>query len=206
MAPARPPPAVRVRDGRRPAVGRARGPSDIYAIARNPEGEARAFQRYVPYRGGLSLDAMRRLDDDPNGISDALVAATLVHARELGLDEVSLNFAGFGHLMAADELERRSHRARPLGAAPPARPLPARAPRSLREEVRAAVAPALPRLHRAHAPAARSPARHAGRGVHPGARHPAASGRVASGAAPHPGREHSAERHQRCRDPGGRTR
>jgi lysylphosphatidylglycerol synthetase-like protein (DUF2156 family) len=85
--------------------------SDIYAIARNPQGEARAFQRYVPYRGGLSLDAMRRLDDDPNGISDALVAATLIHARELGLGEVSLNFAGFGHLMAADELERRSHRA-----------------------------------------------------------------------------------------------
>jgi lysyl-tRNA synthetase class 2 len=83
---------------------------DLYAIARNPAGEARAFQRYVPYRGGLSLDAMRRLDDDPNGISDALVAATMLHARELGLDEVSLNFAGFGHVMAADTLERRSHR------------------------------------------------------------------------------------------------
>jgi lysyl-tRNA synthetase class 2 len=84
---------------------------DLYVIARNPEGEARAFQRYVPYRGGLSLDAMRRLDDDPNGISDALVVAALEHAAEIGLDEVSLNFAGFGHLMAADTLERRSHRA-----------------------------------------------------------------------------------------------
>jgi lysyl-tRNA synthetase, class II len=83
---------------------------DLYAIARNPAGEARAFQRYVPYRGGLSLDAMRRLDDDPNGISDALVAATLERAAQLGLDEVSLNFAGFGHLMAAETLERRSHR------------------------------------------------------------------------------------------------
>jgi lysyl-tRNA synthetase class 2 len=83
---------------------------DLYAIARNPQGEARAFQRYVPYLGGLSLDAMRRLDDEPNGISDALVTATLEHARELGLSEVSLNFAGFGHLMAAETLERRSHR------------------------------------------------------------------------------------------------
>jgi lysylphosphatidylglycerol synthetase-like protein (DUF2156 family) len=83
---------------------------DLYAIARNPGGEVRAFQRYVPYRGGLSLDAMRRLDDDPNGISDALVAATLAHAAQLGIDEVSLNFAGFGHLMAAETLERRSHR------------------------------------------------------------------------------------------------
>ena len=49
--------------------------ADLYALARNPRGEVRAFQRYVPYRGGLSLDAMRRLDDEPNGISDALVAA-----------------------------------------------------------------------------------------------------------------------------------
>jgi lysyl-tRNA synthetase, class II len=84
--------------------------NDLYAIARNPEGEARAFQRYVPYRDGLSLDAMRRLDDDPNGISDALVAATLQHAALSGIAEVSLNFAGFGHLMAAETLERRSHR------------------------------------------------------------------------------------------------
>jgi lysyl-tRNA synthetase class 2 len=84
--------------------------ADVYALARNPAGELRAFQRYVRYRRGLSLDAMRRLDDDPNGISDALVAATLEHARSLGCSEVSLNFSAFGHLMAADTLERRSHR------------------------------------------------------------------------------------------------
>ena len=30
---------------------------------------------------------------------------------------MSLNFAGFGHLMAAETLERRSHRLRALGAA-----------------------------------------------------------------------------------------
>src|SRR3954454_20729103 len=83
---------------------------DVYAIARAPSGEARAFQRYVSYRRGLSLDAMRRLDDRPNGISDALVAATLAYARERGCEEVSLNFAGFGHLMAAETLERRVHR------------------------------------------------------------------------------------------------
>jgi lysyl-tRNA synthetase class 2 len=34
----------------------------------------------------------------------------LAHARERGFSEVSLNFSGFGHLMAADTLERRSHR------------------------------------------------------------------------------------------------
>ena len=54
--------------------------SDVYALARNPAGEVRAFQRYVPYRRGLSLDAMRRLDDEPNGITDSLVAAILAHA------------------------------------------------------------------------------------------------------------------------------
>jgi lysyl-tRNA synthetase, class II len=83
---------------------------DIYALARNPQGEIRAFQRYVSYRRGLSLDAMRRLDDEPNGIADSLVAAVLEHARDAGATEVSLNFSGFGHLMAADALEQRSHR------------------------------------------------------------------------------------------------
>jgi lysyl-tRNA synthetase class 2 len=92
--------------------------SDLYAIARNPAGEARAFQRYVRYRRGLSLDAMRRLDDDPNGIADSLVAAVLERAGELGLSEVSLNFSGFGHLMAADTLERRSHRLARLALRP----------------------------------------------------------------------------------------
>lgn len=84
--------------------------SDLYALARNPEGELRGFQRYVRYRDGYSLDAMRRLDDHPNGISAALVAAALQRARDEGCAEMSLNFAGFGHLMAADALERRGHR------------------------------------------------------------------------------------------------
>src|SRR3954453_14546617 len=92
--------------------------ADIYAIARTPEGEARPFQRYVRYRRGLSLDAMRRLDDDPNGIADALVAAVLAHARGRGFSEVSLNFSGFGHLMAAETLERRGHRLARLALRP----------------------------------------------------------------------------------------
>jgi lysyl-tRNA synthetase, class II len=83
---------------------------DVYAIARNPAGEVRAFQRYVRYRRGFSLDAMRRLDDDPNGIADSLVAAALAHAREQDCSEVSLNFSGFAHVMAVDTVGRRSHR------------------------------------------------------------------------------------------------
>src|SRR4051794_28850054 len=97
------------RGGGRPG-GAPEDAGDVYAIARAPSGEVRAFQRYVSYRRGLSLDAMRRLDDRPNGIADSLVAATLAYARERGCEEVSLNFAGFGHLMAAETLERRVHR------------------------------------------------------------------------------------------------
>jgi lysyl-tRNA synthetase, class II len=83
---------------------------DLYVLARDPHGRVRAFQRYVPYCGGLSLDAMRRLDDRPNGVSDALVAAALEHARTLGCTEVSLNFASFAHIMAAESVASRSHR------------------------------------------------------------------------------------------------
>ena len=82
-------------------------------VARAPSGEARAFQRYVPYRGGLSLDAMRRLDDEPNGISDALVAAALAEAARRGCGEVSLNFSSLAHILtagAADSVGRRAAR------------------------------------------------------------------------------------------------
>jgi lysylphosphatidylglycerol synthetase-like protein (DUF2156 family) len=72
---------------------------DVYLVARPPGGEARAFQRYVAYRGGLSLDAMRRLDDEPNGISDALVAAALAEAARRGCSEVSLNFSSLAHVL-----------------------------------------------------------------------------------------------------------
>jgi lysyl-tRNA synthetase, class II len=61
-----------------------------------------ALLRLVPYRGGLSLDAMRRADEAPNGLTEALVVQALEHARDIGCSEVSLNFAGFGHIMAPD--------------------------------------------------------------------------------------------------------
>lgn len=86
---------------------------DVYVVAREPGGEARAFQRYVPYRDGLSLDAMRRLDDEPNGISDALVAAALAEAAQRGCREVSLNFSSLAHVFTAGpdvSLSRRAAR------------------------------------------------------------------------------------------------
>lgn len=72
----------------------------LYVLARDPEGELRAFLHFVPYQRGLSLDVMRRLGDEPNGLNEAMVVAALEHAREGGLEEVSLNFAGFSHVMA----------------------------------------------------------------------------------------------------------
>jgi lysyl-tRNA synthetase class 2 len=86
---------------------------DVYVVARERGGEARAFQRYVPYHDGLSLDAMRRLDDEPNGISDALVAAALGEAARRGCHEVSLNFSSLAHVLIAgpaDSVARRAAR------------------------------------------------------------------------------------------------
>ena len=83
---------------------------DIYVLGRAPDGSLRAFLRFVRYRDGLSLDAMRRLSDDPNGLTETLVVAVLDHARAAGVREISLNFAGFAHLMAADALLSRGQR------------------------------------------------------------------------------------------------
>jgi lysyl-tRNA synthetase, class II len=72
----------------------------VYALGRKPDGGVGGFLRFVPYGGGLSLDAMRRASDTPNGLNEALVVATIEHARAAGLAELSLNFAGFSHLLA----------------------------------------------------------------------------------------------------------
>ncbi len=85
----------------------------LYVLGRTSEGELHAFLRFAGYHDGLSLDAMRRLGDEPNGLNEALVVAALGYARERDLRRVSLNFAGFGHLMApAESLSRRQRAAR----------------------------------------------------------------------------------------------
>ncbi len=73
----------------------------VYALGRAPDGELRAFVRFALAGDSLSLDAMRRSGDEPNGLNEALVARTLEWARDRGIAEVSLNFAGFAHLMAS---------------------------------------------------------------------------------------------------------
>ena len=73
----------------------------VYALGRAPGGELRAFVRFARCGPILSLDVIRRSGDEPNGLSEALVARTLEWARERGCEEVSLNFAGFAHVMAS---------------------------------------------------------------------------------------------------------
>ncbi len=82
----------------------------LYATGRDPEGVIRAFVRFGVYRGGLSLDAMRRVGESPNGLTETLVVAVIDHARAEGLRAVSLNFAGFAHLMGPDRPLTRSQR------------------------------------------------------------------------------------------------
>lgn len=84
--------------------------ASVYVIARGPEGEVRAFLRFATFVDGMSLDVMRRLDDAPNGLNEALVVEALAFARDRGMSRVSLNFAGLAHIMAADAALSRSQR------------------------------------------------------------------------------------------------
>lgn len=76
----------------------------LYVLAREPGGELRAFLRFAEYERGLSLDVMRRAPGTPNGLNEAMVVAALVHARDQRLAAVSLNFAGFAHVMGTEPL------------------------------------------------------------------------------------------------------
>jgi lysyl-tRNA synthetase class 2 len=72
----------------------------LYVLGRDETGRLAAFLRFAAYPGGLSLDVMRRLSNEPNGVSEALIVAALAWARDHDVAEVSLNFAGFSHVMA----------------------------------------------------------------------------------------------------------
>ncbi len=74
-------------------------PDDLYVLARSPQNELGAVMRFIGHCGKLSLDTMRRLGETPNGLNEALVATALEVARERGVQEVSLNYAGLGHLV-----------------------------------------------------------------------------------------------------------
>jgi lysyl-tRNA synthetase class 2 len=74
-------------------------PADLYVLAWSPEGRLSAVMRFLSCRGNLSLDTMRRVGETPNGLNESLVCRALQFAREHGIREVSLNYAGLGHLV-----------------------------------------------------------------------------------------------------------
>jgi lysyl-tRNA synthetase class 2 len=88
-----------------------RWPGDLYLLARSPEGELRAVMRFIGHCGRLSLDTMHRLGETPNGLNEALICRALEVARARGIAEVSLNYAGLGHLVRSGQAGRGAVRA-----------------------------------------------------------------------------------------------
>jgi len=73
----------------------------VVVVCRDRDGAPIAFQRYVPCKAGrgLSLDAMRRDRESPNGVNERMIADAVGWAAEHGVAEVSLNFAAFRGLI-----------------------------------------------------------------------------------------------------------
>ncbi|WP_288800061.1 bifunctional lysylphosphatidylglycerol synthetase/lysine--tRNA ligase LysX [uncultured Arsenicicoccus sp.] len=68
----------------------------VAVVVRDAEGAICAVQSFVPWGArGLSLDLMRRSPSAPNGVNEAMVAALVEAAPDLGVRHVSLNFAMF---------------------------------------------------------------------------------------------------------------
>ena len=80
-------------------------------VARDATGTARGFLHLVPTYGrpAVSLSAMRRERDTPNGLMEFLVVRAVEELRARGIEELSLNFAAFARWMHAPRngIERR---------------------------------------------------------------------------------------------------
>ncbi|MFB7242751.1 hypothetical protein CW362_34055 [Streptomyces populi] len=81
------------------ALGRLGDPEDgrcVMLECTDAEGGLRAVLSFVPWGpSGLSLDLMRRDRDAENGLMEFMVIELLRRAREIGITQVSLNFAMF---------------------------------------------------------------------------------------------------------------
>lgn len=75
--------------------------SNVAVIARDSDDRIRAIQSYVPWgRRGLSLDLMRRDPQAANGVNEALVVGLVDACPDLGVRQISLNFAMFRSVFA----------------------------------------------------------------------------------------------------------
>ncbi|AYN41729.1 DUF2156 domain-containing protein [Streptomyces dangxiongensis] len=81
------------------ALGRLADPEDgrcVMLECTDAQGRLRALLSFVPWGPhGLSLDLMRRDRDSDNGLMEFMVIELLRRAREIGITQVSLNFAMF---------------------------------------------------------------------------------------------------------------
>ncbi|WP_244963338.1 bifunctional lysylphosphatidylglycerol synthetase/lysine--tRNA ligase LysX [Actinomyces trachealis] len=85
------------------ALGRLADPADGYCVMvealfppQDPRGEVAALLSFAPWGAdGLSLDVMRRHPQADNGVNELMVSSLMAQGRELGVSQVSLNFAVF---------------------------------------------------------------------------------------------------------------
>ncbi|ADG96823.1 lysyl-tRNA synthetase [Segniliparus rotundus DSM 44985] len=64
--------------------------------ALGPDGDVVGLLSLVPWgRSGVSLDVMRRDPKSPNGVMDLMICELALHAKQLGVSKISLNFAVF---------------------------------------------------------------------------------------------------------------
>ncbi|WP_433685117.1 bifunctional lysylphosphatidylglycerol flippase/synthetase MprF [Nocardia sp. CA-119907] len=82
-----------------------RNPGMLLVLARDADGRVAGFQRYgVSGRGReLSLDVPWRRKDAPNGLDERMIIDLVDHAREQGIERISLAFAPFPELFAEKE-------------------------------------------------------------------------------------------------------
>jgi lysyl-tRNA synthetase class 2 len=73
----------------------------VVVSARDGSGALRGFLHFVPVSGrpAMSLSFMRRDRRAPNGLTEFLVCRAVEAFRELGVEELSLNFAAFGRVL-----------------------------------------------------------------------------------------------------------
>ena len=79
----------------------------VFAIALDPAGVPAGYIHFVPVlaTGDLSLSTMRRHEDTPNGLNEAILSGAFAWARAQGIERVGLNFSAFGRVLRAPELQ-----------------------------------------------------------------------------------------------------
>jgi len=93
----------------------------LVVAARDARGAVRGFIHFVPTYGrpAVSLSAMRRDRDTPNGLTEFLVVRSIELLRERGIDDVSLNFAAFARFLHSPGCRRERLLGRAIALANP---------------------------------------------------------------------------------------